>query len=464
MKITFFSLGALCVVAAMLPGQSSAQAEHAKYPKYKLINLGTLGGPSSSHVFPAKTLNNRNQFIAQSETAASDPFCPDNCFTGDGFVSHPILRRPDGAVIDLGGPPPAKGGFPNKRNSGFPDWITYNGLITGIFENGLLDPLTGFPEFRAVLWRGDDAMDLGTLGGNSSQGISMNSRAQVVGVALNATPENQDFASFANAFVPAATQARAFLWENGTMRDLGTLGRGNDASASVINEAGQIFGFSYTNTKADKTNGVPTTHPFLWKDGHMRDLGTLGGKLALPGSLTFGPFGVLLNEDGDAVGTSTLAGENTFHAFLWTNETMIDLGTLGGDNSESLALNRQGDVVGRADIPPDSSFHHAFLWRKGAMRNLGVVSPCQNSTATSINSAGQIVGGMGACTDNPDGFGYFRGFIWQNGGPMVDLNTLVSPSSNINITEASYINGNGEIAAIGELPNGQERAILLVPQ
>jgi len=56
--------------------------------------------------------------------------------------------------------------------------------------------------------------------------------------------------------------------------DLGTLG-GPNSGAVYINEAGQIAGVS--ELPPDSATGVPPTHPFLWENGIMRDLGTIGG-------------------------------------------------------------------------------------------------------------------------------------------------------------------------------------------
>ena len=128
-------------------------------------------------------------------------------------------------------------------------------------------------------------------------GLSANSRGQVVGVALNAIGENPDFAPADDLLFPAATQARAFLWQHGFMQDLGTLG-GNDAAAWGVNESGQIVGLSFTNTTPNGTTGIPTVHPFLWQNGTMEDLGSLGGTLSIPGSLDH--FGGIraVNESG----------------------------------------------------------------------------------------------------------------------------------------------------------------------
>jgi hypothetical protein len=56
-----------------------------------------------------------------------------------------------------------------------------------------------------------------------------------------------------------------------------------------------------------------------------------------------------------------------------------------------------------------------------------------------------------------------HGFLWENGGPMVDVNLLVSPNSVINVIYPWQINDRGEIAAQGILQNGDVHAVLLIP-
>jgi probable HAF family extracellular repeat protein len=461
LRNTLLSLGVPFALAATLPLQLAVQGQAPngpKYRKYKLIEVQPLGGTDSYQVAPLKNLNNRGESIAQSTTATPDPYCPNNCFSGDGLVTHPVVLQKNGILTDLGAP----AGVVATMNSGIPTWIDDNGLIEGLYENGLIDPLTGFPEFRAALWgKNGSAIDLGTLGGNSSQGNGVNSRGQVVGVALNAMPEDPNLTGPMYFGIPAATQVRAFLWQNGAIQDLGTLG-GNDANPLEINESGQIAGYSYTDSTVNDSTGLPTTHPFLWEKGQMRDLGSLGGTLALPSRIDF-PGGQILNSHGQVAGTSTLAGDMVEHAFVWTGEMMRDLGTLGGNNSEGTSINDAGAVVGRSDVSPTSQFHHAFLWEHGTMTDLGVVAPCHNSTANDINARGQVVGGFGRCTDNPDDLTFFSAFLWERGKPIVDLNTLVSPATDLHLTDAAFINERGEIAGVGLLPNGETRAVLLVP-
>jgi hypothetical protein len=54
-------------------------------------------------------------------------------------------------------------------------------------------------------------------------------------------------------------------------------------------------------------------------------------------------------------------------------------------------------------------------------------------------------------------------FFWQEGQPMVDINSLVLPGSDLEVVDANDINDRGEIAGVGLLPNGEQRAVLLIP-
>jgi probable HAF family extracellular repeat protein len=442
MKLTRFSVfrvAVLFVATFALPALLLAQ-----HTRYKIIDLGTLGGTNSYQTAPGRTVNNRGEIIAFSDTNVADPNAP-NCLQSDCLISHAIKWR-EGAPTDLGALPGV--------NDSIPTWITANGLIAGISENGETDPQTGFPELRAVLWNEDGTIkDLGTLGGNFSQAFGANSRGQAVGVALNNIPD-----PFTQVMSPGATQARAFLWRDGSMRDLGTLGSGNDASAQGVNERGQVTGLSFTGSSPNATTGIPTVHPFLWQNGTMIDLGSLGGTVANPGGFLFttGPA-PSINNRGEVVGTSTLEGDQAWHPFLWDGSVLKDLGTLGGANGEAFWLSDSGLVVGRADFSPQSPNHHAFLWKNGVMTDLGVLPPCLNSTADGVNSAGQAVGDTGDCP------GGGHPFLSEHGKPMVDLTTLVLPGSDLTLIAAAYINERGEIAGMGMLPNGDKRAVLLVP-
>jgi probable HAF family extracellular repeat protein len=185
----------------------------------------------------------------------------------------------------------------------------------------------------------------------------------------------------------------------------------------------------------------------------MRDLGTLGGTVA---QAVNG-----LNERGEVVGSTTLAGDLTHHAFLWDGKNPIDLGTLGGENAEADWVNDAEEVVGIAQYtvscPNGLGGAHAFLWKNGVMKDLGTTDGLANSEAVFINSRAQVVGYSFTCD-----FSVIDAFLWEKGS-IVDLNTLISPKSTLQLAIATYIDDRGEITALGVLPSGNVHAVLLTP-
>jgi probable HAF family extracellular repeat protein len=120
-------------------------------------------------------------------------------------------------------------------------------------------------------------------------------------------------------------------------------------------------------------------------------------------------------------------------------------------------INDAGEIVGRADFSLTSTNHHAFLWKNGKMIDLGVApgQPC--STAIDINSRGQIIINTGIC-----GIGGGPGVLWEHGNLYV-LNNLIPANSDLSVGDVNFINDRGEIAVTGHLPNGDQRAVVLVP-
>jgi len=409
------------ISAAPAPAAEEVPADESRHTHhhYKLFDVGTFGGPYSQYSVPSSAgLNSRGTAAGVADTSIPDPFSPNNCFF-DCWVDHAFVWK-DGVTTDLGTLP---GGL-----SSFAYTVNEHGLIVGQSQNASIDPLTGLPEVRGVLWRDGRIIDLGTLGGNASNANAINDRGQVVGAATNATfdpfgnvpqapcqvltsglPPSCSVFSFAvnSLFSPSTTETHAFLWEDGFMRDLGTLG-GPDSSALINNDRGEVAGWSYTSFVANPSTGVPTVDPFLWdpEDAKLVDLGSLGG--------TFGaPF--FMNNRGQVIGVSNLPGDLIVHPFIWSkSEGMKDLGTLGGTYGHPNWINDEGEVVGFAQFAGDQS-GHAFLWRNGVMTDLGTIGTDPASEAGSINSRHQIVGGTFI-------FGGLdlHGWLWENGGPIVE--------------------------------------------
>jgi uncharacterized membrane protein len=430
---------ATLVIPVQLAAQNAAKLHHPhQHRHYQLVDVGTFGGPQSWMFSPgaarAGLLNNQEELAGSADTLALDPYC---FWSPDCYATH-AFQWQNGRKTDLG---VLSGGIGSLIN-----WISANGLMAGISDNGQQDPLNpALPQVRAILWKHGELTDLGTLpaDGYDTWATAVNNRSEVAGQAYNTIPDP-------NSLFGYGYQSRAFYWENGVMQDLGTLGTGTEAMAGLINERGQVVGWSYTSAIANPTcasisSFSLTTGSFLWdsKSG-MKDIGGLGGTCTLANDL---------NNWGQIVGGSSLTDETTVHPFVWNAATgVVDLldpsdGSYGFAEGE----NAHGEVAGGTC---DDVTCYAVLWRKNGRHwqrtNLSTVT--QAAFAVSINSSGQVVGNWSG-----------GAFLSEDGGPMVDLSTLVSPGSGMLFSEAHQINDRGEIA-IGALDaNGNNRAVLLIP-
>ena len=253
---------------------------------------------------------------------------------------------------------------------------------------------------------------------------------------------------------------RAFLAIRGTMRDLGTLGRGFSEKAflysdSVMRRNGEFdsrnsVGYAL-NSRADVTGvaafGPGLRHAFLVRsDGEAVDLGTLGGLQSA---------GYDVNDAGQIAGTSKIGETNAEHAFLYADGRMQDLGTLGGNASGGRAINVHGHVVGWADT--DASRTHAFLYSGGLMKDIDVFDG-PISEAHGINAADWVVG----LAVFP-GYTAPHGFV-HDGTSLRDLNDLLIDGGRWEITEALDINDAGQIVGSARIGSGAAaHAVLLTP-
>jgi probable HAF family extracellular repeat protein len=429
------------LITFAIPARMAAQAPPHQH--YKLIDLGTLGGPhgyGSVNGDGFQLLNNSGVVGSFADTAIPDPNAP-NCANPDCFLSH-AFRWKDGEMTDLG----TLGGNNSAAGS-----TNARGWMAGQSAISIIDPNFGVQEGRAALWRRNEILDLGTLpGGAESLSAYVNDSGQVVGFSDNGIPDPFAF------FFPTGTQIHPFIWEKGAMLDLGTLG-GPEAvpGASCSGQPRNVVaGSSMTSGDANASTGVPTIEPFVWKNGVMTGLGSLGGTIG---------FGQCANNRGQIIGMSDLSGDLVFHAFAWENGVMNDLGTLGGHNSEAIWLNDAGMIVGSADLPA-TDIHDAVVWINGKIQDLGTVPGDACSRGRGLNSRGQVVGGSSDC------HAFLHAFVWEEGGPMLDLNTLIAPGSGWQLTNAININDRGEILAkaapLGFTPEDDAdlgHLVLLVP-
>jgi hypothetical protein len=99
--LTLFTL--LASRTQLAAQQDPSTAKTPKYP-YKLIDLGTFGGPrsyQSANGEATRILNNAGVVSSYADTTAPDPFAPNFCFDADCLVAH-AYRWHDGVLQDLG--------------------------------------------------------------------------------------------------------------------------------------------------------------------------------------------------------------------------------------------------------------------------------------------------------------------------------------------------------------------------
>jgi probable HAF family extracellular repeat protein len=114
--------------------------------------------------------------------------------------------------------------------------------------------LPGDANLHALLWRKGVKTDLGTLGGPNSQEQwpVKDNRGLIVGSAETSAmdPFAEDFCGFdANSGVPpTGLVCVGFLWQDGVMTALPTLG-GNNAQADAVNNLGEVAGLAETATQ-----------------------------------------------------------------------------------------------------------------------------------------------------------------------------------------------------------------------
>jgi probable HAF family extracellular repeat protein len=303
----------------------------------------------------------------------------------------------------------------------------------------LLDHFTLSTLYPAVkgtvrISKGDFNLELGTLGGKNSSinWNGINDPGEAVGMSETSVPDpnGEDLCGFGTHLT-----CSPFLWQNGTISALPTVG-GNNGQASAINNSGQVAGYA-ENGIADSTcpQGIVNFMvdlPVMWTNGNAQALPTINGD---PDGVAFG-----INNRGQAVGYSgTCTAAN--YAVVWENGTATKLRDLGTPGGIAFAINNRNQVVGQAVNSDGTAL--ATIWQNHAVAALGGLMPGDvSSFATSINNRGQVVGSSFDSRGN-----WSRGLLWQN-GVMIDLNTVFPASSNLFVVSASNINESGQIAGM----------------
>jgi probable HAF family extracellular repeat protein len=412
--ITVLLAGAVVSLAGGTAWTASITASAPSAERWVIRDLGTFGGPNSEAI----AINERGQIVGTATTTATDE--------RGNAVGHAFLWT-NGKLQDLG--------TLDGRNSEARD-VNNRGQVVGGAEIG--QQSDGRPITHAFLWENGAMRDLGTLGEPlwESEAVDINERGQVVG---EADTENRD--EDTNGGLPPH---HAFLWQEGSMRDLSTLG-GELSEAVGINDHGQIIGL---NRVGYFIGTFFETKAFLWTNGRMRSIGTLGGRYSSPRDI---------NERGQIVGSAQPRGsshyEDPYVAFLWQNGKIRRPGRL----TRADVIDERGRIVGLVDTTRKDKygypFRHAYLWQNDKGVDLGTLGG-PSSIGVDINRRGWIVGTADTPRKAKDGYAIGHAYVWQN-GKMIDLGTLGGPSS-----AATAINDNGWIVGWATTKSGNRHAVI----
>ncbi|MGH3029589.1 MAG: hypothetical protein ACRDNE_02265 [Gaiellaceae bacterium] len=210
---------------------------------------------------------------------------------------------------------------------------------------------------------------------------------------------------------------------------------------------------------APGANGVAPRHDEETRY-HVTNLPSLGGSSSAGSSI---------NNRGWIAGSSNLAGDAIRHATLWRRGEQVDLGTLGGSDTNSSVLwpvkNVRGAITGITETDaldplgedwscsfffPVRTGHTClgFVWRAGKMRALPTLGG-NNGFATGSNNRLQVVGWaentVHDVTCVPPQVLQFRAVVWGPGkGRIRELPPLPGDS----VSAATAINDRGQVVGI----------------
>ncbi len=370
------SIAAASLFAALVNAQ-------APKPRYKVIDVGTLGGGYTY----GYGLNNAGAVVGGAATPTQT----------DGLAQTAFIWR-KGQIHSLG----TLGGAACPDCSSEGAGNTGGNVIAVISETANLDPngqdFCGFQTHRQCLgavWKDGDLKPLPPLaGGHNSQAYSINNHNEIAGFSDTGVRDATCAAPF------QVTRFVGVIWDaHRKPRALKPLPGDNVSFAFGINEDGQAVGVSglCSNTTLPPNGPPGGPHAVLWEeDGTPRLIDTSSLGAPVDGN----NVATSITNHGEVGGTALLV-DGTVHSFLWRHGRIRDLGTLPGDFATIAGccgtVNNRGEVVGFA-FPGPRGLGHAIAWldNHGPV-DLNDLIPADSGyylvNTGGINDAGEIVAG-----------------------------------------------------------------------
>jgi probable HAF family extracellular repeat protein len=264
---------------------------------------------------------------------------------------------------------------------------------------------------RAKFYDGKHVRDIGTLGGPSATASALNDLGQVTG----SSTVNAD-----------GSVTHAYRWSQATgMVDLSRKGQGN-SHGTDINNKGQVTGGAVFNAA-----NPHLSHGFFWTPHTgMLDIG------AFAPNLTSSP--TAMNDAGMVTGyaESGTGGPRSTIVFRWSLAAGFHgIGTLPSEFTTSSDINAAGHIVGQTPFTP-GSITHAFLWTQhGGLLDLGTGSH-RDSAATAINDHDVVVGATFTRFVGP-----VYGFVWTRATGLLEFKPQTPGTS----SSANDVNNLGQV-------------------
>lgn len=277
---------------------------------------------------------------------------------GDDWM-HPTVWMPSGETIDL---------FAGSTDSGMATDVNAGGRVVGLGHADYSSSYVFTWTREGGLTRIVDAAQYGV------PTVKVNDAGIVAGTYT----------------VPPYNSYHGFVWtEAGGLVDLGEFVPFGGSAVADVNGDGAVVGYGLAGPTVP-----PAQHAFLWTPQRgLTDLGTLGGKRS---------YATAIAENGTVVGYSQTAGSAIYHAFVWTATTgMLDLG-FAGEESQSLAVNASGWVVGYTG-PSNAGWltGKAILWQPRDLVPPTLILP-PDLTLDATSAAGAVVSYTVSARDDVD--------------------------------------------------------------
>lgn len=237
----------------------------------------------------------------------------------------------------------------------------------------------------------------------------------------------------------AIAQQRYNIVDLGTLDDKDKNKRRENANQATrsaafsINNLSEVVGFS--------TEPTGDYHAFLYRNGKIEDLDNQLGRVSWAYGIT----------DAGVVLANARTDKGKKDPILTTpGGIFFNFGE--GIKGAALGISNSGAVVGFLERMEDGKKIHrrAFLFRDGRLTDLGVPMGGEESDATAVNDAGQVVGHV-----YQDYHDSKRRAVFYHNGSTTSLGSFGGEG-----TTATDINSRGEVVGHSQLKSGEPHAFL----